>query len=77
MSTNGSQMTPPIETSTDESTPSPTNIIGAKGAGEAGAVSAPPAVVSAIVNALADYGVSHLDMPIRTETIWRILQQGR
>ncbi|MFM9888404.1 MAG: xanthine dehydrogenase family protein molybdopterin-binding subunit [Burkholderiales bacterium] len=68
---------PPIETSTDESTPSPTNIIGAKGAGEAGAVSAPPAVVSAIVNALADYGVSHLDMPIRTETIWRILQRGR
>ncbi|MFN0302678.1 MAG: xanthine dehydrogenase family protein molybdopterin-binding subunit [Burkholderiales bacterium] len=68
---------PQIETSTDESTPSPTNIIGAKGAGEAGAVSAPPAVVSAIVNALADYGVSHLDMPIRTETIWRILQQAR
>jgi carbon-monoxide dehydrogenase large subunit len=67
---------PSIVTSTDESTPSPTNVIGAKGAGEAGAVSAPPAVVAAVVDALSDYGVTHLDMPIRAETVWRILQRA-
>lgn len=66
---------PPIATAADESTPSPTNIIGAKGAGEAGAVSAPPAVIAAAIDALAEFGVRHLDMPVRAETLWRTMQR--
>lgn len=54
--------------------PCTTNPLGIKGAGEAGAIGAPPAVVNAVVNALADYGVSHLDMPITANRIWQILQ---
>jgi carbon-monoxide dehydrogenase large subunit len=48
--------------------PCKTNPLGVKGAGEAGAVGAPAAVVNAVVNAL---GVRHLDMPLTAEKIWR------
>ena len=48
--------------------PCTTNPLGVKGAGEAGAVGAPAAVVNAVVNAL---GVRHLDMPLTSEKIWR------
>jgi carbon-monoxide dehydrogenase large subunit len=51
--------------------PCATNPLGVKGAGEAGAVGAPAAVVNAIVNAL---GVRHLDMPVTREKIWRALR---
>ena len=46
------------------------NPLGIKGAGEAGAIGAPPAVINAICNAL---NISHIDMPARPEKIWRIL----
>ena len=51
--------------------PCTTNPLGVKGAGEAGAVGAPAAVVNAVVNAL---GVRHLDMPLTAEKVWRELQ---
>lgn len=54
--------------------PCTTNPLGIKGAGEAGAIGAPPAVVNAVVNALAEHGVRHLDMPITANRIWQILQ---
>ncbi len=54
--------------------PCATNPLGIKGAGEAGAIGAPPAVVNAVVNALAEYGVRHLDMPITANRVWQILQ---
>jgi aerobic carbon-monoxide dehydrogenase large subunit len=57
----------------DESWPSPNNPLGSKGAGESGAVGAPPAVVSAILDALAPFAVHHLDMPITAEKIWRAI----
>ncbi|EHK54808.1 xanthine dehydrogenase family protein molybdopterin-binding subunit [Allomesorhizobium alhagi] len=50
--------------------PTATNPVGAKGAGEAGLVGALPAIVGAIVDALADYDVDHLDMPITSAKIW-------
>lgn len=52
-------------------TPSPSNPLGMKGCGEAGAIGAPPAVINAICNAL---GVTHIDMPAAPETIWRLCQ---
>jgi len=51
--------------------PCKTNPLGVKGAGEAGAVGAPAAVVNAVVNAL---GVRHLDMPLTAEKVWRSLR---
>ena len=60
---------PMIELDTNE-VPCTTNILGVKGAGEAGALVAPPVVIAAIANALRDYGVSHIDMPATPERIW-------
>ncbi len=57
----------------DESYPTETNGLGAKGAGESGALCAPPAIVSAVVNALSPYGMEHIDMPISPEEIWRVI----
>jgi len=51
--------------------PCQTNPLGVKGAGEAGAVGAPAAVVNAVCNAL---GVRHLDMPLTAEKVWRSLK---
>jgi|FEC22Drversion2_1045045.scaffolds.fasta_scaffold00566_14 carbon-monoxide dehydrogenase large subunit len=54
--------------------PCATNILGLKGAGEAGAIGATPAVVNAIVDALhRAVGITHVDMPITPEKLWRLL----
>ena len=54
--------------------PCATNPLGIKGAGEAGCIGAPPAVINAIVDALAEFGVTHVDMPATPEKIWRLIQ---
>ena len=64
---------PAVEGLLDERWPSPTNPLGVKGAGESGAVGAPPAVVAAVIDALRPFGVAHLDMPIRSGDVWRII----
>jgi carbon-monoxide dehydrogenase large subunit len=56
--------------------PTKLNPLGAKGAGEAGTVGALPAVVNAVVNALAPLGVRALDMPTTTEKIWRAMRSA-
>ncbi|GAB5471170.1 MAG: xanthine dehydrogenase family protein molybdopterin-binding subunit [Rhodospirillales bacterium] len=66
---------PPLTCHHDESYPTETNTLGAKGAGESGAVGTPPAVVSAVVDALSPFGVEHMDMPISSEEIWRLLAE--
>ena len=56
--------------------PCATNPLGIKGAGEAGAIGAPPAVVSAFVDALNPItGITHIDMPITAEAVWSLLRQ--
>jgi carbon-monoxide dehydrogenase large subunit len=57
--------------------PCASNPLGVKGAGEAGAVGSPPAVINAVVDALRDYGVRHIDMPASPQKIWSIIQAGR
>jgi carbon-monoxide dehydrogenase large subunit len=64
---------PPI-TTLDGGVPTRANALGAKGAGEAGAVGAPAALVGAAVDALAVPGLRHLDMPLTAEAIWRALR---
>jgi carbon-monoxide dehydrogenase large subunit len=55
-------------------TPSPVNPLGVKGVGEAGTIGSTPAVVNAIVDALAPLGVTNIDMPVRSEKVWKILR---
>ena len=57
-------------------TPSPVNPLGVKGIGEAGTIGATPAIVGAIVDALAPFGVKHLDMPVKPEALWRIINSS-
>jgi carbon-monoxide dehydrogenase large subunit len=57
--------------------PAPSNPLGAKGTGEAGCIGAPPAIVNAVLDALAPYGVTALDMPLSPERVWRALQEAR
>jgi aerobic carbon-monoxide dehydrogenase large subunit len=56
-------------------TPSPNNPLGVKGIGEAGTIGIPPAMVNAVVDALSPFGVTHLDMPLTPEKIWRALDK--
>jgi aerobic carbon-monoxide dehydrogenase large subunit len=56
--------------------PTKTNPLGTKGAGEAGCVGALPAVVNAVVNALSEFGVKHIEMPATSERIWRVMQRA-
>jgi carbon-monoxide dehydrogenase large subunit len=51
-------------------TASPRNPLGAKGLGEAGCIAIPPALVNAAVDALAPFGITHLDMPLGAERLW-------
>lgn len=53
--------------------PAPSNPLGAKGTGEAGCIGAPPAIVNAALDALAPYGVTDLQMPLRPATVWAAL----
>ncbi len=61
---------------TVESNPVPTktNPLGVKGAGEAGCVGALAAVANALVDALSEFGVKHIEMPATPERIWRAMQ---
>jgi carbon-monoxide dehydrogenase large subunit len=57
--------------------PTTANPLGSKGAGQAGAIAAPQAVVSAVLDALAPLGISHIDMPVTAEAVWRAMQTAR
>ena len=64
---------PPLVLQTRE-TPSPRHPLGVKGCGEAGAAGAPPAVINALLDALAPFGVKNLDMPATPEKLWRAMR---
>ncbi len=55
-------------------TPTPVNPLGVKGVGEAGTIGSTPAIVNAVIDALAPFGVVHIDMPLKPEKIWRLCQ---
>jgi aerobic carbon-monoxide dehydrogenase large subunit len=66
---------PSFETNSME-TPTPVNPIGAKGIGEAGTIGATPAVHNAVIDALAPFGVRHIEMPLTSEKVWRALGEA-
>lgn len=54
-----------------------TNPLGVKGAGEGGCVAAPPAVINAILDALQEHGVRHIDMPATPFNVWKALKASQ
>jgi carbon-monoxide dehydrogenase large subunit len=57
--------------------PTKTNPLGVKGAGEAGCVGAMPAVANAVVDALSEFGVRHIEMPATPERVWRAIGNSK
>jgi carbon-monoxide dehydrogenase large subunit len=58
-------------------TPSPTNELGVKGIGEAGTIASSIAVINAITDALAPFGIKHVEMPARPDRLWSMIQEAR
>ena len=54
----------------------PHNPLGAKGCGEAGTIASTAAVMNAVVNALAPFGITHIDMPATAENVWQTIQSA-
>jgi carbon-monoxide dehydrogenase large subunit len=61
----------------NHSVPCKTNRLGVKGCGEAGCAGALPSVMNAVVDALSEVGVTHIDMPVTPEKVWRVLNEAR
>jgi carbon-monoxide dehydrogenase large subunit len=53
------------------------NPLGVKGCGEVGAIGSPPAIINAVIDALKEYGVRHINMPASAPKIWSIIEAGR
>jgi carbon-monoxide dehydrogenase large subunit len=66
---------PPFTTEISE-TLTPTNRLGVRGAGEGGTTGALGAVVNAVVDALAEFGVTHIEMPVKPERIWQAMRSA-
>jgi aerobic carbon-monoxide dehydrogenase large subunit len=57
-------------------TPTPLNPLGVKGIGEAATIGSTPAIANAVIDALAHLGVRHVDIPLRSEKLWRAANEG-
>jgi carbon-monoxide dehydrogenase large subunit len=58
-------------------TPTDVNPLGVKGAGETGTIASTPAAVNAVMDALAPLGITHIDMPLTPERVWRAMRDAR
>jgi len=67
----------PLWEAVEMKTPTPLNALGAKGIGESGTIGSTPAVHSAVLDALAPYGVRHVDLPCNGENVWRALREAK
>jgi carbon-monoxide dehydrogenase large subunit len=67
----------PLYQTTHTNTPSPRNPLGIKGVGEAATIGSTPAVVNAVIDALSPLGITHLDMPLTPDKIWRAMESGQ
>ncbi|MEO7124704.1 MAG: xanthine dehydrogenase family protein molybdopterin-binding subunit [Nakamurella sp.] len=66
----------PSFTLLDHETPTPYNVLGAKGIGEAATIGATPAVQNAVIDAVSHLGVRHIDMPLTPQRVWRAIQDA-
>jgi carbon-monoxide dehydrogenase large subunit len=67
---------PPMEVG-DHPSPAKSNPLGTKGCGEAGCAGSLVCIVNAVVDALSDYGIKHINMPLTPERIWRAIQDAK
>ena len=67
----------PMWEAVEMETPTPANALGVKGIGESGTVGSTPAVVNAVLDALAPYGVRHVDLPCNGENVWNALREAK
>jgi aerobic carbon-monoxide dehydrogenase large subunit len=67
----------PIMSFNSHPVPCKTNVLGVKGCGEAGCAGSLPAVMNALVDALSEYGITHIDMPATASKIWQAIQAAR
>jgi aerobic carbon-monoxide dehydrogenase large subunit len=67
----------PLFVNASHPVPAKTNPLGAKGCGEAGCAGALPSVMNALVDALSEYGIRHIDMPATPERVWRAIRDAR
>lgn len=61
----------------DHPVPAKSNPLGTKGCGEAGCAGSLASVVNAVLDALADYGIKHIDMPLTPERVWRAIEEAK
>jgi len=66
----------PLFTHAFHPVPAKTNVLGAKGCGEAGCAGALPSVMNALIDALSEFGIRHIDMPATPERVWRAIQSA-
>ena len=57
-------------------TPTPSNLLGTKGAGESGTIGSPASIANAVSDALESFGVSHIDLPITDEKVWQSISEA-
>jgi carbon-monoxide dehydrogenase large subunit len=67
----------PMITVANHPVPTKTNPIGAKGCGEAGTSGGLPAVANAVIDALSEFGIRHLEMPMTPSRIWHAIQDAK
>jgi carbon-monoxide dehydrogenase large subunit len=67
----------PVMAVGDHPVPAKSNPLGTKGCGEAGCAGSLSTIVNAVLDALSEYGIAHLDMPLTPERIWRAIRQAR
>jgi carbon-monoxide dehydrogenase large subunit len=61
----------------DHPVPAKTNPLGTKGCGEAGCAGSLSTVVNAVVDALSEHGIKHVNMPLTPERVWRAIQEAK
>ncbi|WP_213774897.1 xanthine dehydrogenase family protein molybdopterin-binding subunit [Bradyrhizobium sp. dw_78] len=61
----------------DHPSPATSNPLGTKGCGEAGCAGSLATLVNAVIDALSEYGITHIDMPLTPERVWRAIQDGK
>ncbi len=66
----------PLFVNASHPVPATTNPLGAKGCGEAGCAGALPSVMNALVDALSEFGIRHIDMPATSERVWRAIRNA-
>jgi carbon-monoxide dehydrogenase large subunit len=61
----------------DHPSPAKTNPLGTKGCGEAGCAGGLVCVVNAVLDALSEYGIKHINMPLTPEKVWRAIHDAK